>query len=117
MIISCYHTRPQRIFLLNEEDEKQDFLFFKKILLWGLVWVATSDKVPFKNDFLNFRQPLLWNNIERRKWRESWSAQMEVGILLGTLSVNRPKIHSYLVEPHHASLGGIEIAQVIELRQ
>ena len=117
MIISCCHARPQRIFLLNEEDEKQGFLFFLKILLWGLGWVATSDKVPFKNDFLNFWQPLSWNNIERRKWRESWSTQMEVGILLGTLFVNHPKIHSYLVKPHHASLDGIEIAQVIELRQ
>ena len=42
---------------------------------------------------------------------------MEVDILLGTLFVNHPKIHSYLVKPHHASLDGIEIAQVIELRQ
>ena len=33
---------------------------------------------------------------------------MELGILLGTLVVNRSKIHSYLVKPHHASTGGIK---------
>ena len=33
---------------------------------------------------------------------------MEVGILLGTMVVNRSKIHSYLVKPHHVSIGGVE---------
>ena len=31
-----------------------------------------------------------------------------MGILLGKLVVNRLKIHSYLVTPHHTSIGGVE---------
>ena len=33
---------------------------------------------------------------------------MEVGILLGTMVVNRSKIQSYLVKPHHVSTDGVE---------
>ena len=33
---------------------------------------------------------------------------MEVGILLGTMIVNRSKTYSYLVKPHHVSIGGVE---------
>ena len=84
------------------------FICLKK-LLWGQGWVVTFHlRFRLRTCFLNFLQPLSWNNIDRRKWWESWPLQVEVGILLGTLAVNRSKIHSYLVKPHHVSIGGVE---------
>ena len=101
--------RPKRILLLKEEGEKATFLFFEKKLLWGQGWVVTFYlRFRLRTYFLNFLQPSSWNNTDRRKWWEGWPLQMEVGIILGMLVVNRSKIHSCLVKPHHASTGGVE---------
>ena len=108
MIVSCYQACPKHIFLPEEEVEKEFLFFLKKKSLWGRGWVVTFCLRFLLRTYLNFLQPLSWNNIDRRKWRESWPLQMELGILLGTLVVHRSKIHSYLVKPHHASTGGIK---------
>ena len=99
--------RSKRIFLLKEEAKKELFFLFKiKIALGTSMSCYVSLRFRLRTYFLNFLQPSSWNNIDRRKWWESWSLQMDVGILLGRLVVNRSKIHSYLVKPHHASNGG-----------
>ena len=104
LIVSCYLI-PSASFWWKKKAKKR--VFYQKNALGTRVSCYLSFKVLF-NNFLNFLQPLSWNNTDRRKWWESWPLQMEVGILLGTLVVNCSKIHSYLVKPHHASIGGAE---------
>ena len=81
-----------------KKAKKRGFLFLKEIALgWG--WVVTFRlKFFLRTYFLNCLQSSPWNNTDRRKWRKSWPLQKEVGILLGTLILNRTKIHFYLIK-------------------